>query len=189
MSLVSRQLDYARRLGISVAADIPCVATSNTEAQAQAVIRGKQAWSATIILGFAVICVLVGLSKHASATSWLWLGGTWAGATALIIVTGRKPSPDLKTYRDPGIRIEVGPDEVVVTGPAGRDARAYAALDPPLPHSRSGQGGSSTFVGISLNTDLGYIMLSDDYYQSGRKTAGAILKRMDALGLPIASLS
>jgi hypothetical protein len=187
MDLAADMRDYLRRLGISAAADIPCVATSNTEAQARTVILKDRLWAMFILLAVAVV-LLLGVAKHPSAENWLRAGGMFAGIVALSIFIGRKTKPDLRNYRDPHIRIEIGPDEVVAIGPAGRDAQPYAALASLMMLSRPGTR-SPSFDGIGLQTKLGYIVLTNDYYQSGMRTAGAILKRMDELGVPLRPFS
>lgn len=186
MTLAEDGRKYLTGMGIRGAADIPCVATSNTEAQAQTVILKDRLWSAFLILLFAAIIFIPALRRQApvSAGHWLFLAGIWLAVVAAIVFIGRYIRQDFRNYRDPRIRIEIGPDEVVVTGPAGRDARPYAAFAS-LSVVTSQGGNTPTFGGIGFDTTLGYITLTNDYYQSGRESAGAILKRMDALGVEL----
>ena len=180
--------EYERQLGIRFACPIPCVATSNTEDETRAVIWRHVGWSATIFVFVLVVLIGAGSARPARPDTWTWIGWTIAGALVLIgLVTWLKVRK-LRDYRDPRIRVEIGPDEVIVTGPAGRDARPYAALAPF--ELRSGANKSSRyFIGLVLDTKLGPIPLEDDWYHTGKAAAGAILKRMDELGLPLKSQS
>ena len=179
--------DYVRRLAIHGAAPIPCVATSNTEDEARARIR-KHVGSAAIIL-----TILTATLVWAGSSSWEPGTGIRIDAmiAVLLLATGlitwlkvRK----LRDYCDPCIRVEIGPDEVAVIGPAGRDARPYAALAPIELRDAPTKGGR-TFIGIVLDTRLGPIPLENDWYRPGKAAAGAILKRMDELGLPLVTRS
>jgi hypothetical protein len=173
--------EYVRRLAIHGAAPIPCVATSNTEEGARAVIRKHVGWSATILVIFIAMLVWAGSSSRARPGTGIWIGGTIAVLLLVVgLITWLKVRK-LRDYRDPRIRVEIGPDEVAVIGPAGRDVRPYAALAPI--EVRSGATKSSRyFIGIVLDTRLGPIPLEDDWYRPGKAAAGAILKRMDELG-------
>lgn len=176
--------DYVRRLAIHGAAPIPCVATSNTEDETRARIWKHVGWSATIFVFVMFLLVVTGSGRRARPESWTTIG--WAGAGALLllgVLTWFKVRR-LLDYRDPHIRVEIGPDGVTVVGPAGRDARAYAALAPLELLSGASQT-SRYFIGIMLDTRLGPVRLDDDWYQTGKAAAGAILKRMDELGLPL----
>jgi hypothetical protein len=180
--------EYERQLGIRLACPIPCVATSNTEEEARAVIWKHVGWSAIITIFFTVMLIWAGLSRPGRPDTWTWIGGTIIGLLLLVgLVTWLKVRK-LRGYRDPHIRVEIGPDDVAVIGPAGRDARTYAALAP-LELLSGANKGSRYFIGIVLDTRLGPIRLDDDWYRSGKAAAGAILKRMDELGLPVVSRS
>ena len=176
--------EYERQLGIHAACPIPCVATSNTEDEAAAAIRKHVGWSATIVLFFVALCVWTGVSGRPGPDKWLWLGATIAGIAAVAALVTWSKVRKLQDYRDPCIRVEIGPDEVAVIGPAGRDARPYAALAP-IELLSGASKSSRYFIGIVLDTGLGPIRLEDDWYQSGKAAAGAILKRMDELGVPL----
>jgi hypothetical protein len=184
MGMAEDMRKYLTGMGTRAAADLPCVATSNTEAQAQVVVLKDRLWAGFLILFSAGICFLPGSSGHVSAQSWLWRAALWAGIVVAIIAVGRYVRQDFRDYRDPRIRIEIGPDEVVVTGPAGRDARPYAAFAS-LSVLSSSSTRSVSFHGIGFDTTQGYITLTNDYFQSGRSAAGAILKRMDDLGVEL----
>jgi hypothetical protein len=184
MSVAEEMRKYVVGLGVRTAADIPCVATSNTEAEAQTVVLKDRIWAGILILFSAALCFLPGVFGQLSSGNWLWRTGLWAGIVVAIILVGRYIRQDFRDYRDPRIRIEIGPDEVVVTGPARRDPRPYAAFASLSVISSSG-GRSPSFSGIGFDTTLGYITLTNDYYQAGRKAAGAILKRMGELGVEL----
>lgn len=174
--------DYVRRLAIHGAAAIPCVAASNTEEEASVRIRKHVGWSATIAVLFIVILFVAGSIRPTRPDTWTWIGGTIAGMMLLLGLFTWLKVRKLRNYRDPCIRVEIGPDEVVVIGPAGRDARSYAALAP-LQLLSGTTKSSRYFIGIVLDTRLGPIRLEDDWYHSGKAAAGAILKRMDELGI------
>lgn len=176
--------DYVRRLGMHRAAPIPCVATSNTEEETRAVIRKHIGWSATILAFIILVLIVAGSARQAKPDIWLWIGGTITAALVLIGIVTWLTVRKLRDYRDPHIRVEVGPEEVAVIGPAGRDARTYAELAP-LELLSGATKSSRYFIGIVLDTRLGPIRLEDDWYQSGKAVAGAILKRMDELGVPL----
>jgi hypothetical protein len=176
--------EYERQLGIRFACPIPCVATSNSEAESRAVIWKHVGWSATIFIFVTVVLVGAGSARPARPDTWTWIGWTIAGALVLLALVTWFKVRKLRDYRDPCIRVEIGPDEVTVIGPAGRDARAYAALAP-LELLSGSTKGSRYFIGIVLDTRLGPIRLQDDWYQSGKAAAGAILKRMEELGVKV----
>ena len=181
-------VEYERQLGIRLACPIPCVATSNTEEEARAVIRKHVSWSATILVFFFIILVWAGSASRERPDKWTWIVGTIAVTLLLVgLVTWLKVRK-LRGYRDPRIRVEIGPDEVAVIGPAGRDTRPYAMLAP-LELLSGANKSSRYFIGIVLDTRLGPIRLEDDWYRTGKAAAGAILKRMDELGLPLVSRS
>jgi hypothetical protein len=143
---------------------------------------------ATVLLGFALLLAVVALAGKVRPESLPMLGyafGVAAAAAAFVTWLKLRKKRD---YRDPRLRIEIGPEEVVVSGPAGRDARRYEALV--LGEMRSGATKSSRyFNGIVIDSRLGPVRLEDDYYRPGKAAAGAILKRMDELGLPPVSRS
>ena len=176
--------DYVRRLGIHGAAPLPCTAHSLTEEEARAVGRGHIRWAVTIVLFFALLLGGVALLAQVPAEGLATFGyafGVMVVAAALVTWLNLRKKRD---YRDPHIRIEVGADEVVVTRPAGRDARRYDALV--IAQVLSGATKSSRyFIGLELDTKLGLIRLEDEWFSPGKAAAGAILKRMDELGLPL----
>jgi hypothetical protein len=176
--------EYERQLGIRLACPIPCVATSNTGEETRAVIRKHIGWSATIFIFVILVLVIAGSNRPWRPDSWTWIAGTIAGTAVLLGLVTWFKIRKLRDYRDPCIRVEIGPDEVVVIGPAGRDARPYAALAPFELRSGATKG-SRYFIGIVLDTKLGPIPLEDDWYRKGKAAAGAILKRMDELGVPV----
>jgi hypothetical protein len=176
--------DYVRRTGILRAASLPCIAHSLTADEARAVNRGHIVWGATVVIGFAVIFGGIALAAHAPPEKLRGLGYAIGGAALIAFVITWLKLRKKRDYRDPCIRIEIGPEEVVVAGPAGRDARPYDDLA--IADLLSGSTKSSRyFLGIVLDTRLGPIRLEDEYYRPGKAAAGAILKRMDELGLPL----
>jgi hypothetical protein len=180
--------DYVRRLAIHGAAPLPCTASSLTEDESRAVSRKHILWMATVLLGFALLLAVVALAGKVRPESLPMLGyafGVAAAAAAFVTWLKLRKKRD---YRDPRLRIEIGPEEVVVSGPAGRDARRYEALV--IGEMLSGATKSSRyFIGIVIDSRLGPVRLEDDYYRPGKAAAGAILKRMDELGLPPVSRS
>jgi hypothetical protein len=180
--------DYVRRLGIDGAAPIPCVARSLTEDESRAVGRGHIGWAATVVLVFGLMFGGVALAAEPQPERLAWLGWGFAGLVLLAAVITWFKLRKRRGYRDPRLRVEIGPDEVAVVGPAGRDARPYGALT--IIELLSGSTKSSRyFIGIVLDTRLGPIRLEDEWYSPGKAAAGAILKRMDELGLPLAPRS
>lgn len=175
--------DYVRRLGIHGAAAIPCSARSLTREEARAVDRGRIVWMASVLLFFVVLYGGVLFQTKADRQSWIYMSIT-LGAVALIFAAMawfriRKR----RDYRDPHIRVEAGETELVVAGPAGRDSRPYEAVAIAELLSVATKS-SRRFTGILLDTRLGPIRLEDEHYKEGRAVAGAILKRLEALGLP-----
>lgn len=176
--------DYVRRKGLRAAAPIPCVATSNTGDEARSVIRKHVGWSATILIFFLATLVFTGSGRRAKPETWTWIGATFVVMLLVIGLVTWLKLRKLRDYRDPRIRVEIGADDVAVIGPAGRDVRPYAALAQIELVSGSTKS-SRYFIGIVLDTRLGPIRLEDDWYRPGKAAAGAILKRMDELGLPL----
>ncbi|HEY5711088.1 MAG TPA: hypothetical protein VIT38_04260 [Allosphingosinicella sp.] len=181
--------DYDRRMGIRGAAPIPCVARSLTEGEARSFEhRRAMTMALSLLLALSVFLGMMWLTARSARDEWAMIGPTigyvLAGFAVLgVLVTGVRLRKR-RGYRDPRARVEIGEVEVVVTSPAGRDARTYSALAPIELLSGSSEG-SRYFIGIVLDTRLGPIRLEDYSYNQGKAAAGAILKRMDALGLPL----
>ena len=176
--------DHVRRKGILRAASLPCIARSLTGDEARAVNRGHIIWGVTVVLGFALLFGGIALAAHAPPEKLRGLGYAVGGAAVIVLVITWLKLRKKRDYRDPCIRIEIGLDEVVVAGPAGRDTRRYDGLA--IADLLSGSTKSSRyFLGIVLDTRLGPIHLEDEWYRPGMGAAGAILKRMDELGLPL----
>jgi hypothetical protein len=176
--------DYVRLLGIHDAAPIPCAARSLTLDEARAVDRGRILWMLSVLIFFTILYGGILLHAQADRQSWT-LMGIALGAVGLILAAMiwhrlRKR----RDYRDPHIRIEAGEAELVVAGPQGRDSRPYQAVTIAELLSVATKS-SRSFTGILLDTRLGPIRLEDEHYKEGRAVAGAILKRLDALGLPV----
>ena len=176
--------DYVRRKGMHRAAPIPCTAYSLTEEESRAVGRGHIIWATTVVVAFTLLFGGILLAAKASpekVTTFGYFIGVMVLAAAFVTWLKLRKKRD---YRDPLLSIEIGPEEVVVAGPAGRDARPYAALT--VAELLSGSTKSSRyFIGILLDTRLGPIRLEDEWFRPGTAAAGAILKRMDELGLPL----
>lgn len=176
--------DYVRRLGIHSAAPLPCTAHSVTEEESRAAGRRHVLWAGTVLLFFAFVLGLVALAGEVAPDRLPLLGvafGVAAASVAFLIWLKLRKKRD---YRDPRIRIEIGSGEVTVMAPAVRDARRYEALV--IAKVLSGATKSSRyFIGIELDTKLGPIRLEDEWFSPGKAAAGAILKRMDELGLPL----
>lgn len=176
--------DYVRRLGIHGAAPIPCVAHSLTEAESRAVGRGHIGWAASVLAIFGIMFGIIALTAKPRPDQLAWLGGTYAAIVLIGALITWLKLRKRQGYRDPRLRVEIGPDEVAVIGPASRDARPYHALAITDLLSGSTKSGRY-FIGIALDTRLGAIRLEDEWYREGKAAAGAILQRMDELGLPL----
>jgi hypothetical protein len=176
--------EYVRQTGMHGAAPIPCVSRSLTEEEARAVTRGQIVWSVQVLVFFFLLFGGIAWFSEAPPEKLMFMGYALAGMIPLVALVTWLKIRKRRGYRDPHFRVEIGEDEVVVVGPAGRDARAYAALAPIELLSEATKS-SRRFVGITLDSRLGPVRLDDDWYDRGQSAAGAILKRMDALGLPL----
>lgn len=177
--------EYVRQLGMHGAAPIPCISRSLTDDEARAVTRGHILWSVQVVVFFILLYGGIAYFTGAPAEKLAFMGYGLAGLVALAALVTWFKIRKRRGYRDPHIRVEIGEDEVVVVSPAGRDARAYAALAPIELLSEATKS-SRRFIGIILDSRLGPVRLDDDWCSSGKAAAGAILKRMDELGLPLA---
>lgn len=176
--------DHDRRMGIRQAAPVPCTARSLTEGEARSSEIRRAGVATTIVLGMAILWAGYALTATPVSEVLIPTGGGLALIAVMVaLITGFRLRKRYG-YRDPRATVEIGAEEVVVTGPAARDSRAYAALAPIELLSGSSEG-SRYFIGIVLDTKLGPIRLEDDQYHQGKAAAGAILKRMDELGLPL----
>jgi len=178
------QDEYLRRHGILRAAPLPCGARSLTAGELRATNRRYTLWTGLLILLFVVGSGFIALRPATGPQRMdmflIGLAGSCVLAAFLIL-------PKLlaqRRYSDPRIRVDVGQDEVIVTGPTGRDARPYEDLAVSRLLSKSSKSGRY-FVGLALHTRLGEIRLEDDYYKGGQAAAGAILKRLEERGLPL----
>lgn len=175
--------DYVRRLGIHGAAAIPGAARSLTLEEARAVDRGHIVWMVSVLLFFAALYGGVAFYAGADPKSWTMFGITFGLLTLIVGAMAWFRIRKRRDYRDPHIRVEAGEAELVVAGPMGRDSRLYEAVAIAEILSVATRS-SRRFTGILLDTRLGPIRLEDEHYKDGRAVAGAILKRLDALGLP-----
>jgi hypothetical protein len=175
--------DYVRLLGMHGAAAIPCSARSLTLEEARAVDRGRIVWMVSVLLFFAALYGGVAFHAGADPKFWTLLGITFGLLTLIIAALIWFRIRKRRDYRDPHIRIEAGEAELVVAGPLGRDSRPYGAVAIAEMLSVATKS-SRRFTGILLDTRLGPIRLEDEHYKDGRAVAGAILKRLDALGPP-----
>lgn len=176
--------EYVRQLGMHGAAPIPTVSRSLTDDEARAVTRGHIIWSVQVLVFFILLYGGIAYFSDAPREKLTLMGYAFAGMIPLVALITWLKIRKRRGYRDPHIRVEIGEDEVVVVGPAGRDARAYAALGPIEVLSEATKS-SRRFIGVTLGSRLGPVRLDDEWYSSGKAAAGAILKRMDQLGLPL----
>ena len=107
----------------------------------------------------------------------LWLFARWKA--------GRR-----QDYRDPGINVDVGEDEIAIRHPGSTIHIAYADavvsgfLVQGHRRSLGARARRVLFLGITLNTPIGPLAIENRTYKLGTRTAAAIVKRRDELGLP-----
>lgn len=95
-----------------------------------------------------------------------------------------------RDYRDPGINVDVGEDEIAIRHPGSTIHIAYAdAVIPGFIVQAAGLAKGARerrvlFLGITLNTPLGPLAIENRTYKLGTRTAAAIIKRRDDLRLP-----
>lgn len=176
--------DYVRRLGIHIAAPLPCAARSLTPDEARAVDRRRIVWMVGVLVFFTLL--YGGILSQAGAEPQVWriMGLCLAGLALFVAILSWLRLRKRRDYRDPGLVIEAGADELIVRGPAGRDARPYADVAVRDLLSTATKSGRS-FDGILLDTKLGALRIEDEHFMNGRIAAGAILKRLDELGVPL----
>ncbi len=100
----------------------------------------------------------------------LWLFARWKA--------GRR-----QDYRDPGINVDVGEDEIAIRHPGSTIHIRYA--DAVIPGfivqgaalARGARTRRVLFLGITLNTPIGPLAIENRNYKLGTRTAAAIVKR------------
>ena len=85
-------------------------------------------------------------------------------------------------YRDPQLRVEVGADGLIVTGPDGAYGQRWSEVEANVQWASSRHGGI-VFVGLWLQSPLGTVDLRDDRFRDGRAAAAAIVAGMNAARL------
>lgn len=87
-------------------------------------------------------------------------------------------------YQDPLIAIDVAEDSVTLQSGGDTVVKAYDSLNVVRVVTRAPRQ-SVYFDGVVLDTELGRIVLGDSAFVGGNIAAGAILRRVDALGLRV----
>lgn len=87
-------------------------------------------------------------------------------------------------YQDPLIAVDVAEDAVTLRSGGDTVVKAYQALNVVRVVTRAPRQ-SLYFDGVVLDTELGRIVLGDPAFVGGNTAAGAILRRLDALGLSV----
>lgn len=174
-----------RSLGIQQAAKtLPVTAISLTPEQVRSRVFEELRWIALVWFGLGLMFAafwLFGDIAPERRGMFLW---TPAGLTVICLVVGGFKWRSRAGYQDPLVRVEVSDSEVTVRGRFGNDRRGYDGLvvTDILTHSPKN---SIRFEGIEMETALGPIRLGDESFTQGNAAAGAILKRMDELGVPL----
>jgi len=89
-----------------------------------------------------------------------------------------------RSYEDPLIAIDVADDAVTLRSGGDTVVKAYDDIHVVRVVTRTPRK-SLYFDGVVLDTKLGRIVLGDPAFASGNIAAGAILRRLDALGLSV----
>lgn len=173
--------DYVRRLGMHEAAPLPCAARSYTLAEARAADWRQIRWMLTVVVLAGLFYAWMATWARDAETLW-WLWGSYALVLLFVLALGWYRLARRRGYEDPGIAIEVAEAAVTVIGPDGATNQSYAELVVPEVLSRATKS-SRYFTGIVLESRYGSLRIDDDHYANARPAAGAILKRLDELGL------
>ena len=173
-----------RAIGIKQAAALPCTAHSLTREEVRGLVKKKLIRMATGYSLFAlVLAAVIGLSGFDTLEMRLYAGMVGSimlvGAVAAMWRVRRRAD-----YVAPLIRIEIKDAGIELRRSGGSEAISYAELvvsDILMLTSRYGVD----FEGILLETSSGPLRLGNNWFAGGNPAAGAILKRMDQLGVPL----
>jgi len=184
LELVSKD-ELGRVLGIDAGAGpLPVSARSRTPGE----VRRRAARAINWMIGaFVLILIAYGatlLLAETQPTRVAWMPVVFGvGAAVIAFAAVRKLRP-VWGYRDPGLTVDVSDDGVTVSGPDGSDSRAYDAVSIARIVTRTPRN-SVYFEGIVLETDFGPVLLGDAIFAGGNAAAGAILRKLDELELPL----
>lgn len=113
-----------------------------------------------------------------------WLPALFAiGAVGLALAAWLKLRRS-RRYADPLIAVEVAEDSVTLRSGGETVVKSYDTLNVVRVVTRAPRK-SLYFDGVVLDTELGRIVLGDPAFANGNAAAGAILRRLEALGLSV----
>lgn len=130
-------------------------------------------------IGLAALVLVVGLLVMAFFA--LREGGalaTFAMIFALValptmFVAGRMRMDRHRDYRDPQIRIVAGAEGLAFTNPEGSRLVDWLSVEAKVRYVV--QKDRATFIGLTLESPFGRLLLDDDWYRNGRNLAAAIV--------------
>lgn len=183
MPFLTRQVDeYVRQQGLHAAPARPCTARSLTSEEARAWDRSDIGWR--LVVGVVMIVLVFGpvSMSPAGREARPWILATVAIVAAVLAFTWWEKSRRRRGYRDPELVIEVADNALTFTSPVESRRQTYDQLEITELLGTAGKS-SRSFDGIAFVSPFGPIRLEDQWYDGGRAAAGAVLKRLEELGL------
>ena len=175
--------ELGRALGVEAGnVPLPVTARSLTRAEMRAREQRGLLWLGGAYLLFGAVALAVILLAETSPTVVRWLPAGFAVVGLGLILFAWLRLRRHHAYEDPRLTVEVGEDEVTISGPGDSIAQSYGEIVVSRLVTRSSPG-SVYFDGIVLETKLGPVALGDPGFAGGNAAAGAILRRLDRLEL------
>ncbi len=183
MDPTDEAVGQADRLGAALA--LPIEARSLTEEELSRRQRRLIGWMAIGIamITIALVAAVAGELRAAPLKLLAILGPIALLLGLPLLLAMRWHKAQARAYRDPGIRIRVDEDGIIVASAEASHAIGWARMQARI-LSFAGRRGVR-FVGVTVESPLGPIRLDNDIYANGRDAAAAIVHRLcraDALG-------
>lgn len=174
-----------RRQGMKqAAASLPFTARSLTRDQVRALVSTELTWISTSVAVLIAVALTMFAFIEIDRALWPLLGGF--GAFLLLVCAFRAvwKVRHGAGYVDPLVRIDVGDTGIEIHRSGVHEGKSYAELAVTDILVNSSEGNVS-FLGIVLETSSGPLRLGNDWFDGGNAAAGAILRRMDQLGVTL----
>jgi membrane protein implicated in regulation of membrane protease activity len=165
-------------LALAARTELPLVARSLTAAVAR--IDGR---ATTVMLGifgvFALPVLAIAALSGLTAGQLAITAVAAALLAALLWLLGRRRARARRAYLDPQIELEIGPDAMTLRRRGRVETLTYA--DARVAWKTATPRGVPYFLGLSLETPDGPLLLDDLWFRPGRTAAAAVVGRMEGV--------
>lgn len=168
----------AQALALAARTELPLVARSLTAAEV-ARIDGR---ATAVMLGifglFALPVLALAAFSGLTAGQLAITAAAVAFFAAILWLLGRRRSRARRSYADPQVELEIGPDAMTLRRPGRVETLTYA--DARISWTTATPRGVPYFLGLSLETPDGPLLLDDLWFRPGRTAAAAVAGRMES---------